>query len=70
MQDTDTLIYRTDIVNFVVDTKNDIKRTYFIPHSIDVDVKIRAAKDDVKQSDVVVKALELYLYSQDKKGKK
>jgi hypothetical protein len=51
----------------MVDIKKDIKRTYFLPPSIDVEVKVRAAREGVKQSDIVRMALERYLYSQDEK---
>jgi hypothetical protein len=37
----------------VVDVKTDIKRTYYMPESIDIEVKVRAARDRVRPSDVV-----------------
>jgi hypothetical protein len=55
----------------MVDVKNDIKRTYYLPELIDMEVKVRAARDRMRPSDVVRMALESYLgLGSEKKGKK
>lgn len=44
---------------------------YYLPESVDMEVKVRAARDRVKPSDVVRTALESYLgLDKDKKSKK
>jgi hypothetical protein len=53
----------------MVNVKSDIKRTYYLPEPLDMEIKVRAARDRVKPSDVVRAAIELYL-GVDKKGKK
>ncbi|MGB6592216.1 MAG: hypothetical protein WBE68_11985 [Candidatus Nitrosopolaris sp.] len=53
----------------MVDVKNDIKRTYYLPEPVDIEVKVRAARDRMRPSDVVRMALESYL-GLEKKGKR
>ena len=45
----------------MVDTKNETKRTFYLPEWMYTEVKVRAARDHVFSSDVVQKALEQYL---------
>jgi hypothetical protein len=45
-----------------------IKRTYYFTKEQDMEIKIRAARDNVKPSDVVQRAVDVYL-GLDKKKK-
>jgi hypothetical protein len=60
---------RDGMISLMVDTKNDIKRTYFLPPSLDVKIKVTAAEEGLKQSDVVRTALEMYFAQKKDKRK-
>lgn len=53
----------------MVDIAHSIKRTYYLRDEQDVAIKVRAAHDHVKPSDVVERAIDQYL-GLDKKDKK
>jgi hypothetical protein len=55
----------------MVDSKNQIKRTFYIRDDQDIAIKIRAAQEHIKPSDTVQKALDAYLgLGVEKKSKK
>jgi len=46
---------------------DNVKRTYIIPDKLDVQIKIKAAKERVRPNDIVLRALEEYVMTK-KKG--
>lgn len=53
----------------MVDSKNQIKRTFYIRDDQDIAIKIKAAQEHIRPSDTVQKALDAYL-GLEKKSKK
>ena len=53
----------------MVNIKSDIKRTYFLPPPLDVKIKVAAAEEGLKQSDIVRTALEMYFAQKKDKRK-
>jgi hypothetical protein len=45
---------------------DNVKRTYIIPDKLDVEIKIKAAKERVRPDYIVLKALEKYVITKKK----